>query len=89
MIWQTIMVIYAKEYFHLLKKIVIQKFQIIQIFQKKMKLLQKSHKEKIPDLQNLMNKQDLNQYIKEVINFSFSANKYFNDLKPWDLKKLI
>ena len=43
---------------------------------------------KIPDLQNLMNKQDLNQYIKEVINFSFSANKYFNDLKPWDLKKV-
>ena len=25
--------------------------------------------------------------MKEVINFSFEANKYFNDLKPWDLKK--
>ena len=36
-----------------------------------------------------MNKQELNQYIKEVINFSFEANKYFNDLKPWDLKKKI
>ena len=34
-----------------------------------------------------MDKQELNQYMKEVINFSFSANKYFNDLKPWDLKK--
>ena len=25
--------------------------------------------------------------MKEVIDFSFTANKYFNDLKPWDLKK--
>ena len=51
-------------------------------------IITKNLTNKIPDLQNLMNKQDLNQYIKEVINFSFSANKYFNDLKPWDLKKV-
>ena len=31
--------------------------------------------------------QELNLYIKEVINFSFNANKYFNDLQPWTLKK--
>ena len=42
---------------------------------------------KIPYLQNAMNNQDVNIYIKEVINFSFDANKYFNDLQPWALKK--
>ena len=34
-----------------------------------------------------MSNQELNLYIKEVINFSFNANKYFNDLQPWTLKK--
>ena len=34
-----------------------------------------------------MDKQDLNNYIKEVVEFSFNANKYFNDLEPWALKK--
>ena len=34
-----------------------------------------------------MDKQDLNNYIKEVVEFSFNANKYFNDLEPWSLKK--
>ena len=42
---------------------------------------------KVPVLKKLMNKQELNHYMKEVIDFSFKANKYFNDLKPWDLKK--
>ena len=34
-----------------------------------------------------MDKQNLNSYIKKVVDFSFSANKYFNDLEPWALKK--
>ena len=34
-----------------------------------------------------MNKQDLNIYVKKVVEFSFNANKYFNDLEPWSLKK--
>jgi methionyl-tRNA synthetase len=34
-----------------------------------------------------MEKQDLNNYVKKVVEFSFSANKYFNDLEPWALKK--
>ena len=34
-----------------------------------------------------MDKQDLNIYLKKVIKFSFNANKYFNDLEPWALKK--
>ena len=34
-----------------------------------------------------MNKQELNNYVKKVVEFSFDANKYFNDLEPWSLKK--
>ena len=34
-----------------------------------------------------MNNQNLNDYIKKVVDFSFNANKYFNDLQPWALKK--
>ena len=41
---------------------------------------------KIPDLINKMNNQDLNLYMKDVIKFSFDANKYFNDQQPWKLK---
>ena len=39
------------------------------------------------DLRNLMNNQDLNNYIKSVINISFLTNKYINDEEPWKLKK--
>ena len=35
----------------------------------------------------MMDNQELNSYIKEVINFSFNSNKYFNDLEPWKIKK--
>ena len=31
--------------------------------------------------------QELNSYLKKVINYSFDANKYFNDSEPWSLKK--
>ena len=41
----------------------------------------------IPNLINFMNKQNLNEYLKLVVNFSFEANKYFNDLEPWAVKK--
>ena len=34
-----------------------------------------------------MNNQELNEYIKSVVNFSFDANKYFNDSQPWAVKK--
>ena len=33
-----------------------------------------------------MNNQELNDYLKTVISFSFEANKYFNDSEPWKLK---
>ena len=45
-------------------------------------------KNKLPNLIELMNNQNLNEYIKQVVNFSFEANKYFNDSEPWALKKI-
>jgi methionyl-tRNA synthetase len=44
-------------------------------------------KNNLPNLINLMNKQNLNEYIKLVVSFSFDANKYFNDSEPWSIKK--
>ena len=41
----------------------------------------------LPKLISLMNKQELNEYIKTVVRFSFDANKYFNDSEPWSVKK--
>ena len=41
----------------------------------------------VPKLIDLMNNQNLNEYIKIVVGFSFDANKYFNDSKPWAVKK--
>ena len=38
------------------------------------------------DLRDLMNNQNLNNYIKSVINISFLTNKYINDEEPWILK---
>ena len=43
-------------------------------------------------LNELIDKQDLNSYIKHVIEYSFDSNKYFNDTEPWskktDIKKM-
>ncbi len=46
----------------------------------------KNIKDNIPQLISYINKQNLNEYIKMVVNFSFEANKYFNDSEPWSLK---
>ena len=46
----------------------------------------KNIKNNIPKLIDYINKQNLNEYIKMVVNFSFEANKYFNDSEPWALK---
>ena len=43
---------------------------------------------KIPELITDMNNQELNNYIKKVVDFSFDSNKYFNDLQPWSLKTI-
>jgi len=39
------------------------------------------------DLREKMNNQNLNEYIKSVINISFLTNKYINDEEPWKIKK--
>ncbi len=39
------------------------------------------------NLRDFMNDQNLNHYIKSVINISFLTNKYINDEEPWKLKK--
>jgi len=39
------------------------------------------------NLRVLMDNQNLNGYIKSVINISFLTNKYINDEEPWKLKK--
>ena len=44
-------------------------------------------KQNIPKLIDYINNQNLNDYIKMVVDFSFEANKYFNDSEPWNVKK--
>ncbi len=44
-------------------------------------------KNNIPNLIKLMNHQNLNEFIKIVVSYSFDANKYFNDSEPWSIKK--
>jgi len=39
------------------------------------------------NLKSEMSNQNLNNYIKSVINISFLTNKYINDEEPWKLKK--
>ena len=45
-------------------------------------------KELTKNLRSDMNDQNLNSYIKSVINISFITNKYINDEEPWKLKKI-
>ena len=40
----------------------------------------------VPKLIDFMNNQNLNEYVKLVVSFSFEANKYFNDSEPWKVK---
>ncbi len=57
------------------------------------KLLELDHKmlNQLKDNKNklisLMNNQNLNEFIKLVVSYSFDANKYFNDSEPWSVKK--
>ena len=44
-------------------------------------------KDNLPKLKSLIDNQELNEYIKKVVSFSFDANKYFNDSEPWAVKK--
>ena len=49
-------------------------------------VLKENLKNYIKPLVDIIDNQDLNAYIKKVVEFSFEANKYFNDSKPWSLK---
>ncbi len=44
-------------------------------------------KNNIPNLIKLMNDQNLNEFIKIVVSYSFDTNKFFNDSEPWSVKK--
>ena len=79
------MEIFVKEFFLLLKKIVIIKYHLIKLNESDKKLLN-NLKSSLPKLISLMNNQELNEYIKTVVSFSFDANKYFNDSEPWAIK---
>ncbi len=56
-------------------------------FSKNDKALTNKLKNNVQKLNELINRQDLNNYIKQVIEHSFDSNKYFNDSEPWSLKK--
>lgn len=47
----------------------------------------KSTKNITKNLRNQIKNQNLNDYIKSVINISFLTNKYINDEEPWKIKK--
>ena len=51
------------------------------------KALTNKLKNNVKKLNELISKQELNVYIKKVIEYSFDSNKYFNDSEPWTLKK--
>ena len=57
------------------------------IWKGKNKKLLNNLKDNLPKLIDMMNNQELNEYVKTVVNFSFEANKYFNDSEPWAVKK--
>ena len=56
-------------------------------FEKEDKKLLNDLLKEVPNLTKMIDKQELNSYLKAVIKFSFNSNKYFNDLEPWKLKK--
>ena len=58
-----------------------------EVFSESDKKLLNLIKLKIGNFKNMMNEQDINGYIKSVIEISFSTNKYINDTEPWKLKK--
>ena len=58
-----------------------------EILSKQDKALTDKLKKDKEHLIKLINQQDLNNYLKKLIEYSFDSNKYFNDSEPWSLKK--
>ena len=81
------MAIYAKEYLHSLIRIQTSKIPRFNKLEAVDKKLNNQITETLSELRKLMDNQELNQYLKKVINISFNANKYFNDQEPWSLKE--
>ena len=73
--------------FSFIKKNCSNKIPNINKLSKEDDILLNNLKNKVPNLIKLINDQNLNEYIKTVVSFSFDANKYFNDSEPWALKK--
>ena len=73
--------------FAFLKKNCENKIPKIDKLTKEEKTLTDKLKNDINKLNKFINEQDLNNYIKQVIEYSFDSNKYFNDSEPWSLKK--
>ena len=73
--------------FAFLKKNCSNKIPKSDSFSKTDKVLTNKLKNDVNKLNEFINKQDLNNYIKQVIEYSFDSNKYFNDSEPWSLKK--
>ena len=73
--------------FAFLKKNCSNKIPKSDFFSDEDKILTNKLKKDVNKLSELVNKQDLNNYIKKVIEYSFDSNKYFNDSEPWSLKK--
>ena len=73
--------------FSFIKKNCSNKIPLSKSLSKEDKILTGKLKSDINKLIDLIDKQDLNNYIKKVIEYSFDSNKYFNDLEPWSLKK--
>ena len=57
------------------------------VYTKDGKVLTNKIKNDVKKLNELIDKQDLNNYIKQVIEYSFDSNKFFNDSEPWTLKR--
>ena len=73
--------------FTFLKKNCSNKIPQTDTFTNEDKALTSKLKKDIDKLIQLIDEQDLNIYIKKVIEYSFDSNKYFNDSEPWSLKK--
>ena len=73
--------------FSFLKKNCSNKIPQTDTFSNEDKTLTSKLKNDIDKLNQLIDEQDLNIYIKKVIEYSFDSHKYFNDSEPWSLKK--
>ena len=87
MIQQIISVICVREFFHLLKKNCNNKIPKVNKFKEKEIETLTDIKLNLKKIVDFVDNQDLNSYIKTVVQYSFTANKYFNDSEPWSLKK--